>query len=69
MMPSNPINSQAQAPANRRYTRRLLSEIGANMVEYVVLASLIAVVVLAAVEAFRQSETAMFQNVASQFPP
>lgn len=69
MMPLKLQKSQVTRKLSPTWARRFARELGANMVEYVVLASLIAVVVLAAVEAFRQSETAMFQNVASQFPP
>lgn len=66
------ITSQAAkggaGEARRGLRRRLLGERGANLMEYVLLVSLIAVLCIAAVQTFRQRNTDLFLHVASEIP-
>jgi Flp pilus assembly pilin Flp len=51
----------------RRFAR-LAGEAGASLMEYALLVSLIAVVCIASIQAFRGETTKIFVNVASQLP-
>lgn len=64
---SRPVDKESRAQKPVLY-RRLLGERGANLMEYVLLVSLIAVLCIAAMQAFRQRNTDLFLLVASQLP-
>ena len=65
---SEPVAKVAAGKPQRRILRRLLGERGANLMEYCLLVSLIAVLCIAAVQTFRQRNTDLFLHVASELP-